>query len=137
MLTIHSLLEGMSIGAQVHTATFVSIFLAVGAHKGLAAFALGSKLLEDAPPGQRWILYRGILLFGVCSPIGIMIGAYMVDEVKGAGIGLLLSAATGTFLYIAIPELLLPAFEGEQSSTSATLAAVLGFSVMAFLAIWV
>jgi len=137
MLAIHSLLEGISIGAQVHSATFLSIFLAVSAHKGLAAFALGSKLLGDSPAENRSNLYRGIFLFGICSPLGIMGGAYLVDEVKGAGVGIVLSAATGTFLYISIPELLLPAFEGAKSSRSATTAAVFGFAFMAFLAMWV
>jgi len=45
-LGLHSVMEGLALGAQETVEQGVGIFLAIMAHKGLAAFALGNKLLN-------------------------------------------------------------------------------------------
>ena len=45
-LGLHSVMEGLALGAQETVEQGVGIFLAIMAHKGLAAFALGNKLLS-------------------------------------------------------------------------------------------
>eukprot|EP00913_Durusdinium_trenchii_P026159 g24540.t1 len=142
-LAVHSLLEGISIGVLNRASTFVSIFLAVSAHKGLAGFAMSSKLMHSVDgsgfgglgaratrAGEKgkerrktlWTDVRSIQLkvaklkpgppFGSWKlREGILLGCSMVSFVAGVGIGCLISLAAGTFLYIAIPELLLPAVQ--------------------------
>jgi len=132
-LAIHSLLEGISIGVLNHTATFLSIFLAVGAHKGLAGFAMGTKLMQSANRNEFW---RSIILFGLCTPFGIILGSTALGNVTGTGVGCCLSLAAGTFLYISIPELLLPAIQSSRNWRIVMLFSSSGFLAMSFLAIW-
>ncbi|CAL1127000.1 unnamed protein product [Cladocopium goreaui] len=102
---------GISIGVLNRTTTFVSIFLAVGAHKGLAGFAMGTKLMQSTERREFWI---SILMFGLCTPLGILLGSSVLGSVTGTGVGCCLALAAGTFLYIAIPELLLPAVQSSR-----------------------
>jgi hypothetical protein len=46
-LCIHSVLEGMALGAQPTLRGTEDIFLAIVAHKGLAAYALGASIVES------------------------------------------------------------------------------------------
>lgn len=46
-LCVHSLLEGMALGAQPTLRGTEDIFLAIVAHKGLAAYALGASIVES------------------------------------------------------------------------------------------
>ena len=46
-LSFHSLLEGAALGAQETIANSMHIFIAIVSHKGLAAYALGSSLIES------------------------------------------------------------------------------------------
>ena len=41
------LLQGMAMGAQVNIVDSVHIFIAIAAHKGLAAYALGSSVVDS------------------------------------------------------------------------------------------
>jgi len=132
-LAIHSLLEGISIGVLNRTTTFVSIFLAVGAHKGLAGFAMGTKLMQSTERREFW---TSILMFGLCTPLGILLGSSVLGTVTGTGVGCCLALAAGTFLYIAIPELLLPAIQSSRDWRIVMIFSSAGFLAMSFLAIW-
>ena len=41
------MLQGMAMGAQVNIVDSVHIFIAIAAHKGLAAYALGSSVVDS------------------------------------------------------------------------------------------
>eukprot|EP00438_Fugacium_kawagutii_P029683 Skav211487 [mRNA] locus=scaffold2188:291651:310606:- [translate_table: standard] len=113
--------------------TFASIFLAVGAHKGLAGFAMGTKLMQSTPRNEFWF---SIITFGLCTPLGVLLGSSVLGRVAGFGVGCCLALAAGTFLYIAIPELLLPAIQSSRDWRIVMIFASVGFLVMSFLAIW-
>mmetsp|Transcript_33326 Transcript_33326/g.72774 ORF Transcript_33326/g.72774 Transcript_33326/m.72774 type:complete len:307 (+) Transcript_33326:106-1026(+) len=132
-LAVHSLIEGIGIGAQPSLANTLAVFVAVGAHKGLAGFALGSKLNRSCGPTE---VKRSVIVFGACTPVGMVIGALLENNIAGTQVGFLLALTAGTFLKIAIPELILPAFEAAQHRKTVVLLCLLGFVAMAFLAIW-
>lgn len=46
-LCIHSILEGLALGAQQSMQATEDIMLAIAAHKGLAAYALGASIVES------------------------------------------------------------------------------------------
>ena len=46
-LCIHSILEGIALGAQQNMRDTQDIMLAIAAHKGLAAYALGASIVES------------------------------------------------------------------------------------------
>ena len=63
--TFWCLLQGAALGAARDMVHSAHIFVAIQAHKGLTAFALGCSLVESAaPPLQFWSLVRNPLLMG-------------------------------------------------------------------------
>lgn len=130
-LVIHSVIEGMSIGASTTVASLVGIFIAVGAHKAMAGFALGSELLTSL---TKKTTFYCVFIFAACSPVGILIGNFANTVLNDTGVGVLLAIASGTFLFVSIPELVIPALERSDcrgSVRSALLVGVLGMSLLA------
>jgi len=132
-LTVHSFIEGMSIGAQEHMSSFIGISVAVAAHKALAGFALGSNMIAGC---RNKAMYVGVTIFASCSPLGMMIGTEAAEVLSATGVGLLLALASGTFLYVALPDLLLPALHSHGCATI-YLNTFLGMLGMSVLALWV
>ncbi len=56
LLSQHILLQGMAMGAQTNIVDSVHIFIAIAAHKGLAAYALGSSVVDSQVCGVS--IYR-------------------------------------------------------------------------------
>merc|ERR1712136_207713 len=113
-LTVHSFIEGMSMGAQEHMSSFIGISVAVAAHKALAGFALGSNMVAGC---RHKAMYVGVTIFASCSPLGMLIGTEAAEVLSATGVGLLLALASGTFLYVALPDLLLPALHSHGCAT--------------------
>jgi zinc transporter ZupT len=59
-LCVHSILEGMALGAQQSMKDTEDIMIAIAAHKGLAAYALGASIVESkASASKFWTVVRG------------------------------------------------------------------------------
>eukprot|EP00803_Ostreobium_quekettii_P004593 evm.model.scf_922.1 EVM.evm.TU.scf_922.1 scf_922:9446-13010(+) len=71
-LSLHSVLEGAALGAQTSIGDTSRILVAIGAHKGLAAYALGASLLESQMSKRRFMMLA--FGFAVASPFGIALG---------------------------------------------------------------
>mmetsp|Transcript_3293 Transcript_3293/g.7474 ORF Transcript_3293/g.7474 Transcript_3293/m.7474 type:complete len:217 (+) Transcript_3293:72-722(+) len=133
-LSIHSVLEGAGIGAQTSVASMGLVVAAVLAHKGLALFAMTSALVKsNASPRLCSML---VALVASCTPVGILLGIMAQGVFGTAGQGLVLAAAGGTFLFVAIPELLVPTFAESKNKIAAVSLSTLGFLTMAALAAW-
>src|SRR5215207_7856368 len=72
VLAVHSLITGIALGVETGAAATLVILLAVLAHKGTAAFALGVALVQGGIPAARLRLL--IALFALTTPIGIAVG---------------------------------------------------------------
>ena len=137
-LSFHSLLEGLAQGTARTYETGLVLLLAILAHKGLAAFALGCLFL-DARLSFGTSAALG-LLFALATPTGIVVG--MALPAKGP-IGALVAssfeaAAGGSFTYVALLEVLPRELRSRSSSVSiaAKLAMLaIGFGAMAALAL--
>lgn len=132
-LAVHSFIEGMSLGAQSNLSSFVGIAVAITAHKGLAGFALGSNMIASC---CNTTVYVGVSVFALCSPIGMFVGSEAARFLSASGVGLLLALASGTFLYVALPDLLLPALHSHGCATI-YLNTFIGMLGMSVLALWV
>jgi len=135
-LVVHSILEGVGIGVQSDPSMVTAVFFAAAAHKGMAAFALGIQL-------RRFVSDHGgvvaIVIFSLCSPAGIALGAWVRHFTTNGITGLVLALAAGTFFYVAVPELLVPAIENGGSKKPrelVILSALVGFLGMSGLAFW-
>ncbi|OQS06214.1 zinc (Zn2)-Iron (Fe2) Permease (ZIP) family [Thraustotheca clavata] len=134
-LSFHSVLEGLGIGAQSTPAW--GVFLAIIIHKGLAAFALGTGMLKGQLTKSKFIGY--MLLFSLMSIIGIIIG-WAVNAADSsedsAAAGICLALASGTFIYVAVMEIIPQEFSHGKSSLQKTLLLCFGYGVFGAIAKW-
>ena len=80
-------------GAQKDTVDSLHIFIAIMAHKGLAAYALGSSILESGASKTRFWIVIGI--FAAATPVGIGFGRLVADLAEGGPAAALSALASG------------------------------------------
>jgi zinc transporter 1/2/3 len=137
-LSIHSLLEGLALGAQRELRSALVIFAAILAHKSMEGFALGVSLSRIAMPPRRAARLLG--LFAAATPIGIVAGATagaLEGRVQLALEATFLSLAAGTFAYVATLDILREEFHEPSGRLAKWLWVTAGVAVMALLALWV
>lgn len=136
-LSYHSILEGIALGVQSTDVGTTSILIAILAHKSLAAFALGQKLMLLFPTLGRlvWVLLASFLL---TTPVGIAIGMGISELHHSLTLIIIEALAGGAFIYVGIVEMLVR--DLEVPSTWSPLAlwawALGGFGIMSLLALW-
>lgn len=134
-LCFHSLLEGAALGAQETITNSMHIFIAIVSHKGLAAYALGSSLVESRVDMEKF--WKVIIPFALASPVGILLGYFLSGIAQGLGAAALSALASGTFLYVAFMEVIPRELVTEDYNVFVKLACLLlGFFMMSTLAIW-
>jgi len=137
-LSIHSLLEGLALGAQRELRSALVIFAAILAHKSMEGFALGVSLARRALPDARAPAL--LALFAAATPVGIVAGA-TVGALEGPTRLVLeatfLSLAAGTFAYVATLDILREEFHEPGGRFAKWVWVVAGVAVMALLALWV
>ncbi|KAF5840704.1 ZIP zinc transporter-domain-containing protein [Dunaliella salina] len=110
------------------------LFFVFAAHKGLAAYALGSSVVESKASAKRF--WSVILAFSLASPVGIFIG-YALSSVSNSKGGAALSAlASGTFLYVAMMEVIPRELDDPHMRMPKMLTICVGFGLMSLLAVW-
>jgi zinc transporter 1/2/3 len=139
VLSVHSLIIGMALGAQRSLTTALAIFIAIMAHKGMAGFALGVSYRRTGTSLRRGAPVAAF--FACMTPVGIL-ASTAVDTLISATSRELFEAVfnsvgAGTFLYIATLDILRTEFELPGDNWQKWLLATAGFSIMAVLAIWI
>ncbi|KXZ51082.1 hypothetical protein GPECTOR_14g66 [Gonium pectorale] len=133
-LCIHSILEGMALGAQQSMRSTEDIMVAIAAHKGLAAYALGASIVESGASSNRFWTVIGC--FSMATPIGIFAG-YGMSSAASSKSGAALSAlASGTFLYVAFMEVIPKELADGRHRAAKMGAFLLGYGLMSLLAVW-
>ncbi len=138
ILSIHSIIAGTTLGLEMKLVSATAIFIAIIAHKGAAAFALGVSLKERELPTPRHIAI--ICAFSFMTPLGVILGTLFSTMFSGniiLGFEFVFDAlAAGTFLYVAIVEILKEVFEKYNDRWIKTFFLSSGFALMALVAIW-
>lgn len=103
-LSIHSLVAGMALGLEPEVAASVLVMVGILLHKGSAAFAL---MVSAHSAGMEKRGLRMLLtIFVLMTPIGIMLGTLAAESLEGElaalGEGVFHALAAGTFIYVAI-----------------------------------
>lgn len=139
VLSVHSVILGLALGAQTALAGTVVVFLAVVAHKAAAGFALGVGY-ERAGFVHRHAIPQ-LAFFSAMTPLGIVVGAGVGVALTGDASVLFEaifdSLGAGTFVYIAALDIIKTEFDQPGYAGQKWLAAAVGFGLMAALAIWV
>lgn len=138
VLAIHSIIAGMSLGLESTLLSGVVIFVAIVAHKGSASFALGVSMVEANV--ARGAIRRTIAFFSFMTPLGIAVGSLLSLQSSGTTSqwfeAIFDSLAAGTFLYIATLEILADLFTERAQRWSQLGLVIIGFALMATIAIW-
>ncbi|ETO24387.1 ZIP family transporter [Reticulomyxa filosa] len=146
-LSLHNFLEALSLGAASNLKSLTTLSIAICIHHYLASFSLGRALGKSKKsPLFVWAI---TLLYGFIEPVAIAIGLG-VNSVCATWVSALLECfASGTFLFVAIVDVLIPAFEKEHKHLDTfspkqeglhelrkLLCVYSGFGFMSLLAIW-
>ncbi|MBN2310629.1 MAG: ZIP family metal transporter [Candidatus Hydrogenedentes bacterium] len=138
VLSIHSIITGIALGAEGTVAMAFVIVVAVLAHKGSAAFALSISLQRAGT--ARAAVWRTVILFSFMTPIGILAGAGLTRLLTGTAEevfeAIFDALAAGTFLYVASMEIIEHEFAQRQRRVAKFACVTLGLALMAALAIW-
>lgn len=161
-LSFHSFVAGIALGVEENA--FNTLLIAILAHKGFAAFALGAEFVRaEAPekksedgndqvgadeveekccsaqtcPTIRIAMF--MLTFCLVTPVGVIFGWLVLADAEGLVIALVTATAAGTFLYVGVvevtaAELIRKANEGR--TLVKIMCITLGFALMALLGVW-
>ena len=139
VLGFHSLLAGIALGVEDAALVGLAIAIAIVAHKGAAAFALGASFVKAGMArAQAWGL---IATFSCITPLGILVGV-LLGNLLASEDGEIVEAvfdslAAGSFLYIAALDIIQDEFgKRTHSHVPALMALLAGLGLMALIAVW-
>ena len=138
VLSVHSLIAGTALGAERTTTGMIVIFIAIIAHKGSAAFALGVSMFRGGVPRAR--IPRTIAIFSSMTPIGIILGSVLASLLSGHAAqlfeGVFDALAAGTFIYVAVLDVIGEEFAVSGDRVAKFVLAAMGAAVMALIGAW-
>lgn len=118
VLSIHSILEGLSLGAVTSEASTTSTFIAIVVHKGFAGYAMGAVCRKSTMTALS--VLPGFLTFSLMSPIGAIIGALVSNAMNGTAqiwfACIFKGIAAGTFLYVGLIEVIIHELHEENEN---------------------
>jgi zinc transporter ZupT len=138
-LSIHSIMDGLSMGVKKDLTSFYAVLVAVLAHKAFDGIALGVPVyLARMGPLATW---GSLLVCAFMTPLGIGIGWAAAEGAQGAqgtlASAIIVSISAGSFLYISMMELLPASLHDGRLLPHKLCSFVLGFTAMAVLAAYV
>ena len=132
-LSFHSVMEGMGMGASSTPAW--DILVAILAHKSLAAFALALEFLHHNVSKKQ--LLSSIAVFSIMTPMGILLGRLLVDSNRATpAAGVCAAFAGGTFLFVAIMEIIPQELQDPRYQVEKCSALLAGYGAMGVLSLW-
>ena len=138
VLSVHSFIADMALGAESRLATSAALFIAIIAHQGVAAFALGVGLQRGKTPRSQSIGIIG--LFSLTTPVGILsgtvLGAFLSGRAEQWFEGIFDALAAGTFLYVAVVDIIEGEFSRHMDLKLKFSLVLLGLAIMALIAVW-
>ena len=138
VLSVHSFIAGLALGIETDSGAILTLSLAIFSHKFFAAFALGVALIKAGAPRSR--LYKQIGIFATMTPLGIVVGTILSVVLAGAAEQLtstiLQSLAAGTFIFVALVEVITHELHKANDRGLKFLMMLLGFVGMSVVAVW-
>ena len=102
IMDIHSVIEGLALGASDKMSSIIAIWCAIVGHKPVEAFALSLILLKDKP--TKWFFWLMVLLYSVLTPVGIVAGIFISKERSELALSIIAAFSAGTFLFVGCHE---------------------------------
>ncbi len=131
-LSVHSIIAGLGLAVGSNFEDIGSlIFYSIIAHKSTAAFSLASLFLLAKMKMKKSILL--IVMFSLMTPLGALFFSYVITSVDHESLAPLLGLTAGTFLYVAVGELLPEVFHTKSHRWSKMALLILGILLMSFI----
>ncbi|XP_063679585.1 zinc transporter ZIP1-like [Bolinopsis microptera] len=135
-LAVHSVFEGLAIGVEAKTMTFIQLAGAILIHKCVVAFAVGTRLI-DAGLKIKGIL-TSLTIFCISTPIGIAVAMGILETLASGShttmalvSGLIQGLSTGFFLYITFVEMICDEIRDGKDMMLKTLFLAIGVLIIA------
>ncbi|HCU25390.1 MAG TPA: zinc ABC transporter permease [Deltaproteobacteria bacterium] len=128
-LAIHTLINGVALGSGMMVPGLgLAVFLPVAAHKGPEAFTLTSVLLHTGVRRHRILLIHLCILAMI--PIGAGLAYRLIQPAHALWIGRAVAFSAGTFLHIAVSDLLPEVHKHSQVKHWSFLSFIAGLLLM-------
>ncbi len=124
-LSMHAIGDGLAIGAATASGeTSISILVAFGVlvHRVPAALSLG--VFSSHENATSTSLWGGLLLFALATPAGAITAYFVLDNVSGSSVGIVLLFSAGTFIYVTTVDTLPSIHNPETGPRSARVVVV-------------
>lgn len=137
-LSVHSIITGVALGLESQMVTMLAILIAVLAHKTTAAMALSLSFGRGdvAAPRRRKLT----AIFLMTTPLGVALGTtgghYLTGTDEALAEGLFDALAAGTFIYVAVVDILMEEINSTPVRLPLFVMTTLGFGLMVLLAVW-
>jgi len=132
ILSVHSFIAGLSLGVQGSVNSITPLFLAISSHKWIEAFALGISLYKNNSSFYSSI--RLVTIYGLMSPLGIVVGSLVESLLSGeAGkitTAVFVAISGGTFIYVAIVDVVLPEFDTGKHKVWKFISLLFGYGLL-------
>lgn len=131
-LAFHSVLAGLALGAGQTDAAIFVIFIALIAHKGAAAFALGRLLTGSSLSRSAALILMAIFILAL--PVGVAFGLLANETMHSSSLvtPVILALGAGTFLHFGTTH---HHFDEEPEALHTGWPTIAGFALMALIAI--
>lgn len=128
-LSIHSVIEGLTLGIQFEESHFINLAIAICIHKIPESLVVGITLAET----RQKLKFAMIFIFCLATPFGILIGASLGQILNRTSQGVFLGICAGTFVYIAASEIIVEEFSVSRMKYKKFLSASCGICFMSVL----
>lgn len=122
----------MALGISSNAPELLTLYVAIISHKWIESFALGVSLVRTNKPAIS--ILKLLVIYSLMTPIGILLGYVLeqtLDEQSGeTATSCLTAVASGTFIYVALMDIMLEEFKNLTEKYWKLLMSVVGFVAM-------
>jgi len=131
-LCIHAFTSGMSLAAASQRPELAdSLFLSVASHKIAESFSLATVFLLAGFSSRRTL--ATMVMFALVTPAGMLAGDRMAHALSQEGLAILTALAAGTFLFVALCDLLPEVFHHRVDALAKVVLLAAGIALGLFL----
>lgn len=131
-LAVHAFTAGVGLSAAAQTQQRLgdSLYLSILGHKIPESFSLATVFLLTGLPLRRIGLL--IVFFALTTPAGMLLGSWLAGGLTTSGVEILAALAAGTFLYVAVADLLPEVFHNRDDVVLRLILVAAGVSLTAW-----
>jgi len=131
-LAVHSFTAGLGLAAA-HTQEGLAgpVFVSIASHKATESFSLSTVFLLAGFPLVRILALA--CAFALTTPAAMFLGSWLVGDLSLAGVQVLTALAAGTFLYVAVGDLLPEVFHNRVDTLLRLVLVAAGVALSVFL----